>query len=189
MSDKEVELMFPSGKEYQMWDSTLVYSYWRLVNGNRVLLGGGSAPTTFLSHAWYNEGVIKRVQDRFRNHFPFLKNLSFIQYWPGLIDTTRDLLPTIVKDDKNHSVHIILKAVGLPWASFCGNFVAKNILKEADQDNHKYYEYFSDRRYLAFPIWLGKLLGKPVLFSMSNGWAKYYQKDVNDVVRRKKNEF
>lgn len=34
---------------------------------------------------------------RFKAHFPFLKNLSFIQLWPGLIDATRDLLPIIGK--------------------------------------------------------------------------------------------
>ena len=189
LSEKEVQLMFPSGDQFQMWDNTLVYSYWRLINGNRILLGGGNAQTTFLSQAWYHEGVINGVQERFKAHFPFLKKLKFIQYWPGLIDTTRDLLPTIVRDDANPSLHIILGAVGLPWASFCGNFVAKNILNEAAHDYNSYYEYFSDRRYFAFPVWLGNLVGKPLLFSMSNGWAKYFQKDSHRKFKKQKNEF
>ena len=189
LSDKEVEQLFPDGKEYQMWDSTVVYSYWRLVKDNRILLGGGTGLTTFLPNAWYHEDVIDGVHKRFKSHFPFLQNLEFIQYWPGLIDTTRDLLPTIVRDQNNPSIHFILGVVGLPWASFSGNFVAKNILEEAREENRKYHEYFSDRRYFAFPTWIGKLFGKPILFAASNGWAKYYQKDINHIVKEKKNEF
>ena len=47
--------------------------------------------------AYNNHRVIKRVVKDFKNHFPGLRDLSFIQFWPGLIDTTRDLLPIIVK--------------------------------------------------------------------------------------------
>ena len=189
LNDREIQEMFPTGEEFQMWDSTLVYSYWRLVKGNRVLLGGGNALTTFLKQAWYHEGVIDGVHSRFKSHFPFLKSLRFTQYWPGLIDNTRDLLPTIVKDSNNPSIHFILGVVGLPWASFSGNFVARNILNEADAEDQKYYDYFSDRRYFAFPMWLEKLFGKPILFSLSTGWAKYYQKDINHKLPFLKGEF
>jgi len=189
LSDRELLHLFPTGKEFQMWDSTLVYSYWRLVNGNRILLGGGSGPTTFLPNAWYHEDVIRGVHNRFRRHFPFLKDLEFIQYWPGLIDTTRDLLPTVVKDPQNSSIHYIMGVVGLPWASFCGDFVARNILETANEDDQKYYEYLSDRRYFAFPASMGKIVGKPALFAMNNGWAKYYQKDLKHPLKAQKKEF
>lgn len=157
LSDKEVAEMFPSGKEFQMWDSKLVYSYWRLVQGNRLLLGGGSAITTFLTNPTYNPLIIEDVHKEFRKHFPFLKNLKFVQYWPGRIDTTRDLLPTIVKDRSNPTIHFILGVVGLPWASFCGDFVAKNILGTAEAEDQKYYEYFSDRRYYFLPTWVEQI--------------------------------
>ena len=189
LSDKELQQLFPSGADLQMWDSSLVYSYWRLVEGNRILLGGGNAITTFLPQAWNHEDVITGVHKRFKAHFPFLQNLHFIQYWPGLIDTTRDLLPTLVRDESNKSIHYILGVVGLPWASFCGDFVARNILGEADTDCHKYYEYFTDRRYFALPVWLEQILGKPIVFALNNGWAKYYQKDLNHLPKEKKNDF
>lgn len=189
LNDQELYQLYPAGDDLQMWDSTLVYSYWRLVEGNRVLLGGGNAITTFLPKAWNHEDVIAGVHKRFKSHFPFLRDLHFIQYWPGLIDTTRDLLPTIVRDASNQRIHFILGVVGLPWASFCGDFVARNILGEADEDCHKYYEYFTDRRYFAFPVWLEQLLGKPMVFALSNGWAKYYQKDLHHLPKEKKKEF
>jgi gamma-glutamylputrescine oxidase len=189
LSDAEVNQLFPSGKEYQMWDNTLVYSYWRLIEENRILLGGGSATTTFLRNPWYNDSVINGVHKRFKKHFDFLNSLRFIQYWPGLIDTSRDLLPILVRDDNNKSIHFIQGVVGLPWASFCGHLVAKNILNESTEENLKYYEYFSDRRYFALPIWMEKFIGKPFLFSLNNGWAKYNQVDKKDRLRYKKNEF
>ncbi len=189
LNDQELYQLYPSGDDLQMWDSTLVYSYWRLVEGNRILLGGGNAITTFLPKAWNHEDVIDGVHKRFKSHFPFLRDLHFIQYWPGLIDTTRDLLPTIVRDASNPRIHFILGVVGLPWASFCGDFVARNILGTADEDSHKYFEYFTDRRYFAIPVWVEHLLGKPVVFACSNGWAKYYQKDLQHLPKEKKKEF
>jgi gamma-glutamylputrescine oxidase len=189
LTNKEVDTLFPTQKEFQMWDSTLVYSYWRLIEGNRILLGGGNAITTFLPNAWYHQNVIKGVHKRFKQHFPFLQNLNFIQYWPGLIDTTRDLLPTLTKGPSNKSIHYIMGVVGLPWASFCGDFVARNILNTATADEAKYYEYLSDRRYFAFAANMGKIIGKPALFALSNGWAKYYQKDTNHRFKHRKGEF
>jgi gamma-glutamylputrescine oxidase len=40
--------------------------------------------------------------------------------WPGLIDTTRDLLPIIVKPPNQPHLQFILGIVGLPWGHFCG---------------------------------------------------------------------
>ncbi len=189
LSDADVARLFPAGEEFQLWDSTLVYSYWRLIAGNRLLLGGGSALTTFLPNAWYHADVINGVHARFRSHFPFLKNLHFPQFWPGRIDTTRDLLPVVVKDPTNPSVHFILGVVGLPWASFAGHFVAENILGTAKADDQRYYEYFSDRRYFKFPVRLQRIMGKPALFALSNGWAKYFQVDRNRRLDFERGEF
>ena len=189
LSDADVARLFPGGEEFQMWDSTLVYSYWRLVAGNRLLLGGGSSITTFLPNAWYHADVIDGVHKRFKSHFPFLKDLHFPQYWPGRIDTSRDLLPIIVKDRTNPTVHFIQGVVGLPWASFSGHFVAANILGTATAEDQRYYTYFTDRRRFAFPVWLEKVIGKPALFAMNNGWAKYYQVDKGHEPGYRDNEF
>ena len=177
LTDKELRLLFPGGKQMQCWDSRLVYSYFRLTGDNRLLLGGGSALTTFLKDAYNDATVISRVIKRFKNHFPFLKDLSFIQFWPGLIDTTRDLLPVIVKPPKHEHLLFILGVVGLPWAAFAGGFAARNALGIADEEYEKYYPYFSNRRHFVLPSELGKVIGKPMLFSLTNGWAKFYQVD------------
>jgi gamma-glutamylputrescine oxidase len=177
LTDKELRILFPAGEQMQCWDSKLVYSYFRLTGDNRLLLGGGSAITTFLKDAFNNPAVIRRVIDDFKRHFPALKDLSFIQYWPGQIDASRDLLPVIARPPEHPHIRFILGCVGIPWATFCGSFTARNILGDADKDYEKYFNYFSNERHFAFPSGLGNVIGKPLLFSLANSWAKFYQVD------------
>ena len=177
LNDKELRILFPSGEQMQCWDSKLVYSYFRLTGDNRLLLGGGTPITTFLKDAYNNPGVIKRVIKDFRNHFPGLGDLSFIQFWPGQIDMTRDLLPVIAKPPQHPHIRFILGCVGIPWAAFCGSFAARNVLGEADDDYAKYFNYFSNNRQFSLPSALGKVVGKPMFFALANSWAKFYQVD------------
>jgi len=177
LTDRELKILFPSGEQMQCWDSKLVYTYFRLTKDNRLLLGGGSALTTFLKDAYNNPGVIKRVIADFYSHFPELKSLSFMQFWPGQIDTTRDLLPTIVRPKDQPHMRFIFGCVGIPWAAFTGTFAARNVLGEAEAEYDKYFNYFSNERNFWLPSSLGKIIGKPLLFSLSNSWAKFRQVD------------
>ncbi|HEY6808138.1 MAG TPA: FAD-binding oxidoreductase [Gemmatimonadales bacterium] len=175
LGDADVRRLFP-GDPLQCWDSDLVYTYWRLTGDQRLLVGGGSALTTFARHAVRSTRVIERVVARFKDKFPFLRHHPWIQYWPGLIDTTRDLLPTVVKDARMPWVHWVLGCVGLPWAAFCGDFAARQVLGTAAEEA-RYYDYFrADRRFL-IPLWVERMAGKPLVFSVNNAWAKYYQRD------------
>lgn len=177
LTDREYRILFPSGEQMQCWDSKLVYSYFRLTSDNRLLLGGGTPITTFLKDAYNNPGIIRRIIKDFRSHFPQLDDLSFIQFWPGQIDMTRDLLPVIARPPEHPHIRFILGCVGIPWATFCGSFAARNVLGEADEDYRKYFNYFSNRRNFTLPTSLGKVIGKPIFFALANSWAKFYQVD------------
>jgi gamma-glutamylputrescine oxidase len=189
LSDKEYDALFPSGEQFQCWDSTLVYSYWRLTGDRRLLLGGGSALTTFMNHSYNYSRIIDSVIRAFKQRFPQLHRLHFVQFWPGLIDTTKDLLPTIVRDMEAPHIHYALGIVGLPWASFCGDFLGRVILDEATDDEMKYFSYFSQRRYFFLPTALQKVVGKPLVFSLNNAWAKYYQVDSRRHLQFDKDDF
>jgi gamma-glutamylputrescine oxidase len=154
-----------------------------------MLLGGGSALTTFTNQWYNNERVIDSVIRDFKSRFPFLKNLHFLQYWPGQIDTTRDLLPSIFKDPQQPHIHYALGIVGLPWASFCGDFLARVILGKAQHDQQKYFSFLSERRHFALPVGLEKAFGKPAVFALNNLWAKYYQVDTKRDLKFEKGEF
>ena len=62
-------------------------------------------------------------------------------------------------------------------AAFAVSFAARNVLGMADGDYQKYYPYFSNRRHFVLPAGLARIIGKPALLSLSNGWAKFYQVD------------
>ena len=182
LSAREQEYMFPS-EPFQCWDSDLVYSYYRLTGAKRLLLGGGSLLTTYAKNDSTTSEVIEHVIAGFRRMFPKLSNLRFIQYWMGRIDMTRDLLPTIVKEPGAPWVHRVLGCVGLPWATFCGDFAARQILAESQTGDEKYYRYFNIDRKFLIPIWLEKVMGKRLAFPLNNAWAKYYQRDVKAGLR------
>jgi gamma-glutamylputrescine oxidase len=177
LTDRELRILFPSGEQLQCWDSKLVYSYFRLTGDNRLLLGGGTPITTYLREAYNNPRVIRKIIEDFRGHFPELRDLSFMQFWPGQIDMSRDLLPVIAKPREQPHVRFILGCVGIPWATFCGSFAARMVLGEADDDYRKFFNYFSNQRHFSLPSSLGKVISKPVLFSLANSWAKFRQVD------------
>lgn len=177
LSEQMIASIFPDHR-FQCWDSTLVYSYFRLTGDNRILLGGGDMLTTFSRNDVNSSRVIDKVIKNFKGRFPQLNELKFIQFWPGRIDCTRDLLPTIVKDDSAPWLHFVLGCVGLPWATFCGHFAARHAFDTRLWDDHHYYQYFMADRSFFVPLWLEKIIGKQLVFSINNGWAKYYQKDL-----------
>lgn len=171
----DVKGAFPT-KNVMCWDSTLVYTYYRLTGDRRLLVGGGSALTTFSSMDVTSPIVIKRVIKDFKKRFPALAHVEFIQYWPGRIDTTKDLIPIADFDSKIPYLQYVLGCVGLPWAAFCGDYAARRLL-EPDYC-HLYCKYLKvDRKYF-IPRSLQKFLGKMVTFSLNNGYSKYLQKDV-----------
>ena len=189
LSDAEILQLFPSGEQFQCWDSTLVYSYFRMTGDRRLLLGGGSKWTTFLPNYYDKATIIKRVIRDFKKQFPFLAGLNFIQFWPGLIDSSRDLLPVMTRAPDAPYRHYVLGCVGLPWAAFCGDFVGRSLQGNASPDEQRYYEYFTDRRPFLLPTWTEKLLGKSIVFALNNSWAKYRQVDKGRLVPAVPNEF
>lgn len=188
LGDHDVDALFPN-EPLQCWDSDLVYTYFRLTGDGRLLVGGGSALTTFALHAVTSPAVIGRVLRRFKSKFPCIEHVKFVQYWPGFIDTTRDLLPTVLKDEAAPWVHYVLGCVGLPWAAFCGDFVARHVIDTGSCDDHQYYRYFTVNRPFFLPLWAQRIVSKPLLFSLNNAFAKYYQVDRGKDVPRRRDNF
>lgn len=176
LSSHEKKQLFPE-EPFQCWDSDLVYSYYRLTGAGRLLLGGGSLFTTYSKNDTATSSVVDGVIRGFRRAFPDLHNVKFVQFWSGRIDMTRDLIPTVVKEPDAPWVHYVLGCVGLPWATFCGDFVARQILEEKGTGDEKYYDYFSVKRSFLVPLWLERVIGKRIVFPLNNAWAKYYQRE------------
>ncbi len=177
LGEKEIADLFPQGP-LQCWDSTLTYTYFRLTGTRRLLVGGGDLLTTYSKNDTTIPSVIEHVINNLKKKIPAIRDLRFIQYWQGRIDMTRDLVPTVIRDPIHPWIHFVLGCVGLPWATFCGDFAARNVLDDKELDNEKYYQYFSPNRKFLVPLWLEQILGKRLVFTVNNAWAKYRQKDV-----------
>ena len=161
--------LFP-GDRLQCWDSRLVYSYYRLTPDERLLLGGGLALTTFAPREVRSSFAIRHVIRRFRARFPGLGNLRFTQYWPGLIDITRDLLPIADAHPVNRRVQYVLGCPGLPWAAWCGDLAARRALGTATDDVGRFFAF---ARSPFVPEGVQRLIGKPASFAIDYFHSKY----------------
>lgn len=185
LSREEIAEFFPSDDQLMCWDSELVYCYYRLTGDHRLLLGGGSAFTTFSPMDVTKTRVIDGVLKEFRERFPFLEHHEFIQYWPGRIDTTKDLIPIVDRDPTLSHVQYVLGCVGLPWATFCGDYAARKILEPDLRSHDKFLRL--DRSFIV-PLWMQRIFGKMFAFSMNNLYSKYFQKDVRVMAGMKESE-
>lgn len=176
LENKDIMALFPE-EQLQCWDSDLIYTYFRITGDRRLLVGGGSAWSTYARNDTTTPEIILHVINSLKQKFPLIKHLEFIQYWPGRIDMTRDLLPTVLRGESSPWIHFVLGCVGLPWATFCGDFVARHVLDDEEYDDSKYYRYFSIDRGFLIPLWLERIVGKRLVFTINNVWAKYHQVD------------
>ncbi len=169
LSDKQVPMIFPD-KPLMVWDTDIVYQYYRLTGSNRLLLGGGSLLTMFAAHESHNDRTIFRKLVRYWTRmFPTIA-INFEYMWPGLIGISKDLAPLAGRDRENPSVYYISGATGLPWAAALGVYSAETLLGiRTDLD-----PYFSP--YRKFPIGKGveRVLGKSLTFALSNYMSMHF---------------
>ncbi len=162
LAPAQIDQLFPA-RRFQVWDTTTVYSYYRLTGDDRLLLGGGSAVSTFARRALRSPRVVDAVIRGFRERFPMLETLRFERWWPGLIDVTRDLMPIVDTDPEDPRVSYVLGAPGLPWAAWCGDHAARRIVApETEALGH----VFGWDRPALVPTGLPAVLGKPLSFAI-----------------------
>ncbi len=151
--------------------------------------GGGSLWTTYAKNDTWTDRIIDRVLRRFRSHWPSVSHVHLRQFWMGRIDMTRDLMPTVLREPDAPWIHYVLGCVGLPWATFCGDFAARHVLSDSTQDDHRFYRYFSIDRGFAIPLWAEKLMGKRISYVLNQAYAKYRQVDETKPMEEKPREF
>lgn len=133
LNETQINKIFPK-KDYMCWDMKIVYDHYRLIYGNRLLLGGGTILSALNRNESKNSKPIKKVIKRFKENFPDLENVEFTHFWSGRISSTGDLLPIVDNFKKNENVVYCLGNVGIPWAVYCGNYLAEQMLGERSFD-------------------------------------------------------
>jgi gamma-glutamylputrescine oxidase len=76
LEQSTVQTLFPD-KRYMVWDTDLVYQYYRLTADNRLLLGGSTPFHSFVyQESCHPHGVYKKLTNYLHAHFPNV-NVSF----------------------------------------------------------------------------------------------------------------
>ncbi|HZS43051.1 MAG TPA: FAD-binding oxidoreductase [Candidatus Paceibacterota bacterium] len=170
LSEKQIKKIFPSD-EVMVWDTDLIYQYYRLVEDNRLLFGAANLLYTYQSNQKENfEGVIRKMHKYLKIKFG-VADITFEYSWPGLIGVTKDFVPIAGQDPKMKSVYYVSGATGLPWAVALGDYIAEKILNNRDD----YDKFFTANRSYPISNKIQSFISKPLAFALSHGIVKYFK--------------
>ncbi len=168
LTDAQVASIFPESR-LMVWNTDLIYQYFRVTGDDRLLLGASSMLYTY-------EKVERAVAPRILRTMRAFVSQKFPQvpveieyFWPGLIGVSKDFLPLAARCGASSTLHFVSGATGLPWAAALGRYMAEKILSgRTDLDA----EFDPARR---FPVghFAQGFLGKPIAFALSHGIVKY----------------
>lgn len=163
LSDKQINAIFPKNR-LLVWDTDLVYNYYRITGDNRLLLGGATILKTFATKLDHNpKSVVKKLTRYFDKKFPDV-HPQFEYVWPGFIGISKDILPIMGSDPKDASLYYVSAATGLPWAAATGTYSAEHIIdKRSDMDT-----FFAPTRSFPIGAFMHYVIGKRASFALSN---------------------
>jgi len=168
LSDAEINTLFPENR-MMVWDTDLVYNYFRVTGDNRILLGGGDVLYTYAHNPSNNTARFKRrLTAYFKKKFPDIQ-VELDYMWPGMLGVSKDLLPIMGADEKMKNVWYVGAATGLPWANALGTYAAERII----HGRNEFDDIFSWRRKFIIGPRMQALLTTPVTYAISHGIAKY----------------
>ncbi|MFA5999341.1 MAG: FAD-binding oxidoreductase [Candidatus Babeliales bacterium] len=163
LTDDQIHAIFPKEK-LMIWDSELIYNYFRVTADNRLLLGGGDLWTTYASKETHNHDyIVKKLTNSFRKKFPQVA-IQFEYVWPGLIGISKDIAPMVGPDKDFKHIYYVAACAGLPIAAAFGKYSAQHMFEgRTDMDS-----YVSP--YRSFPIGgrLQSALGTKLSFALCN---------------------
>lgn len=165
LTKKEVKSIFPS-EELMCWDTRLIYGHYRLVENNRLLVGFSTPSLTYSPEIRHTPSAINLIIKELKWRFPQLKDVKFPYYWSGLIDVTRDLTPIADYDLKNKSIQYTMGCAGLPWAAYCGDYLARRVINKKETEDLS--EFLGINRKYFLPKFFQKIFGKKITFAISH---------------------
>mgnify|MGYP001619842520 CR=1 FL=1 len=167
LNDKEVKSIFPNG-ELMCWDTRWDYMHYRLVEGNRLLVGGSSPWTAYASVYNHSPSTISKFIKEIKWRFPQIAHIEFTHYWSGMLDVTKDLVPIADYDKNNKSIQYAIGCAGLNWAAYCGDYLARRVINPDKTEDLT--EFLGAKRKFFVPTWAQRFLGKRIAFMINHVW-------------------
>lgn len=169
LSDADIKRIFPKDR-MMVWDTDLVYEYYRLTGDNRMLIGGADLRYTYEMNQRPEapHPIAKKMLRYMEERFPGIE-FPLESIWPGMLGVTKDLLPLMGQDTDDASVTYIAAASGLPWAAALGRYVADKV-KDGRSD---FDSVFTPYRKFIAPRIIEKIIHKQITYALAHGYAKY----------------
>ncbi len=168
LDEANLQKIFPAEK-LMVWDTDMIYQYYRIIEGNRFLIGGGSIFSTFWGKEQHNSSyMFKKLRNYVTKKFSTV-SLHFEYMWPGLIGISKDIMPIAGFDVKDPNIYYVTGATGLPWAAALGRYSAQRII----DGNKDFDTYFSPERKFPIPRFIQAVVGKRITFALSNFISLY----------------
>jgi|GEM_PF-282519 len=163
--------LFPAGP-LLVWDTDLVYQYFRTTPDHRLLVGG-----SLLTHSTAARNVnpaagLRHLTRFIDSTFPQLAPVDFEAYWPGLIGVSKDVLPIAGQVRNMPNVYAVLCGAGLPWSALAARTTADLALGHAAP----LAAYFDPARAFGPADALQPLLGKPATWAIAYYYAREHQR-------------
>lgn len=177
LTDDIKKSLFPE-KPMLVWDTDLIYQYFRLTGDGRLLIGGSLLRETFQRETSHHSDAIDHIVSYIRRKFPLLETVEFEQYWAGLIGVTKDLLPLAGRSPDEPAHFYAMCSAGLPWSTLAGRVAAR----KAIEGETEFDRFFAPDRAFNFFEPLQPIISKPVTFALSHYYTKNYQQGTADKV-------
>lgn len=167
LTQAQITAIFPQEK-FLVWDTELVYNYFRITPQRRLLLGGGSVFNTYSKKPTHDSFyMFSKLTSYLNNNFPDL-NIQFKQMWSGMMGLSKDIAPIAGRDQAHPFIYYITASAGLPIAAALGRYSAENLVDQrTDLDR-----YFSPYRKFAIGGKIQSILGKQLTFALCNAIKK-----------------
>jgi gamma-glutamylputrescine oxidase len=161
--------MFPDAKT-MVWDTDLIYQYYRVVAENRLLIGAASMFYTYVPfEIKHSAAIMRKMKGYLSQKFPWFE-VELEYFWPGMIGVSKDLVPLAAQDPEQKNLYYMAAPTGLPWAAAIGSYIAdKSMTGRSDFD-----EEFKFQRKYPIGKTLQALIRKPITFALSHGIVKYF---------------
>ncbi len=165
LSDETVNAMFPQWK-IMCWDTKLAFTYFRFTGDNRLILGWGNMLTAGMPFDILYPYWIQKVISEIKSAYNTMKPFAFDFYWNGRIETTKDMMPIIDKDENHDNHRWVQWCVGLPRAAAWWRFAAQRLL---GQESELSPLFARNRRF-----WIKRRVNSPILKSILYGPNNLY---------------
>ncbi len=164
LTEEQARRLFPR-KSLLVWDTELIYNYFRLTIDNRLLLGGGCLLNTYARTPTHDSSyMFNKLTRYFAKMFPD-QSIQFSHMWPGLIGISKDIAPIIGRDKDKQHIYYVSAATGLPIAAALGRYAVEHLLDGRNELD----DYFSPYRSVPIGGIVQKILGTPFTFALCNG--------------------